>query len=201
MATQQRSEETYTRILDAAAASFSRNGYDATGVAEVCRAAGVSKGAFYYHFPSKQALFIALLQRWLDELDVNIATLQAEASSVPEALTRMAEAFQAVLHTADGNLPMFMEFLSAAQRDPVVWAATVQPYRRYQLWFAELIERGVVEGSLRPMAPQLASQLLVSWAVGMLLQSMLDPQATDWAGVARESIQLMLTGLLATADA
>ncbi len=196
MTTQQRSEETYTRILDAAAASFSRNGYDATGVAEICRAAGISKGAFYYHFPSKQALFIALLQRWLDELDVNIAALQAGASSVPEALTRMAEAFQAVLHTADGNLPMFMEFMSAAQRDPVIWAATVQPYRRYQLWFANLIEKGVAEGSLRQMDPQVASQMLVSWAVGMLLQSILDPQITDWTGVARDSLRLMLTGLL-----
>lgn len=196
MATQQRSEETCTRILDAAAASFSRNGYDATGVAEICRVAGVSKGAFYYHFPSKQALFIALLQRWMDELDVNIAELRAGASSIPDALTRMAEAFQAVLHTADGNLPMFMEFLAAAQRDPLVWDATVQPYRRYQLWFAELIAKGVAEGSLRPVDPQIASQMLVSWAVGMLLQSTLDPQAMDWVGVARGSIQLMLRGFL-----
>jgi len=196
MVTQQRSEETCTRILDAAAASFSRNGYDATGVAEICRVAGISKGAFYYHFPSKQTLFIALLQRWLDELDGSIATLQAGASSVPEALTRMAEAFQKVLHTADGNLPMFMEFLSAAQRDPLVWAATVQPYRRYQLWFAALIEKGVAEGSLRQMDPQIASQMLVSWAVGMLLQSTLDPQVTDWTTVTRESLRLMLTGLL-----
>lgn len=196
MATQQRSEETCTRILDAAAASFSRNGYDATGVAEICSVAGISKGAFYYHFPSKQALFIALLQRWLDELDSSIATLQAEASTVPEALTRMVEAFQAVLHTADGNLPMFMEFMSAAQRDPLVWEATVQPYRRYQLWFAMLIEKGVAEGSLRQMDPQIASQMLVSWAVGMLLQGTLDPQVTDWPTVMRESLRLMLTGLL-----
>jgi len=65
MATQQRSEETYSRILDAAAASFARNGYERTGVAEICHAAGISKGAFYYHFSSKQALFLALLQRWL----------------------------------------------------------------------------------------------------------------------------------------
>ncbi|MBN1920803.1 MAG: TetR/AcrR family transcriptional regulator [Anaerolineae bacterium] len=196
MAIQQRSEETYTRILDAAAASFSRNGYDATGVAEICNVAGISKGAFYYHFPSKQALFIALLERWLDELDSSIATLQAEASTVPEALTRMAEAFQAVLHTADGNLPMFMEFMSAAQRDSLIWEATIQPYRRYQLWFAMLIEKGVAEGSLRPMDPQIASQMLVSWAVGMLLQSTLDLQVMDWSTVMRESLRLMLTGLL-----
>lgn len=200
MATQQRSEETYTRILDAAAASFSRHGYEATGVAEICRAAGVSKGAFYYHFPSKQALFLALLQRWLDALDASMATLLAEAGSVPEALKSLSAAFQDVLHTADGHLPMFVEFLAAAQRDPVVWAATVQPYRRYQQWLTALIEAGVAEGSLRPLNPELAAQLLVSWAVGILLQSVWDPQAAEWGSVARESIAL-LTGLLSNADA
>lgn len=196
MTTQQRSEETYARILDAAAASFSRSGYDATGVAEICRVAGISKGAFYYHFPSKQALFIALLQRWLDDLDVKMGALQAQSANVPAALTSMAQAIQGVLLSTDGRLPIFMEFMTAAQRDPVVWAATVQPYRRYQAWFAALIERGVAEGSLQEVDPQLASQLLVSWAVGMLLQSVLDPQAADWADVAQKSIQLMLTGLL-----
>ena len=201
MATQQRSEETCSRILDAAAASFARNGYERTGVAEICHAAGVSKGAFYYHFSSKQALFLALLQRWLDELDVNIAGLLADAPNVPAALTRMIEAFRTVLHTADGNLPMFMEFMTAAQRDPVIWAATIQPYRRYQTWLASLIQKGIAEGSLRPVDPQLAAQTRVSWAVGMLLQSTLDPQATDWGSAAQASLELLLTGLLPDAVA
>ncbi len=201
MATQQRSEETYSRILDAAAASFARNGYEGTGVAEICHAAGISKGAFYYHFSSKQALFLALLQRWLDELDANIAGLLADAPNAPEALTRMIEAFRTVLHTADGNLPMFMEFMTAAQRDPVIWAATIQPYRRYQTWLAGLIQKGIAEGSLRPVDPQLAAQMLVSWAVGMLLQSTLDPQATDWGSAAQASLELLLTGLLPDAVA
>ncbi len=201
MATQQRSEETCSRILDAAAASFARNGYERTGVAEICHAAGVSKGAFYYHFSSKQALFLALLQRWLDELDVNIAGLLADAPNVPAALTRMVEAFRTVLHTADGNLPMFMEFMAAAQRDPVIWAATIQPYRRYQTWLASLIQKGIAESSLRPVDPQLAAQMLVSWAVGMLLQSTLDPQATDWGSAAQASLELLLTGLLPDAVA
>jgi len=113
----------------------------------------------------------------------------------------MIEAFRTVLHTADGNLPMFMEFMTAAQRDPVIWAATIQPYRRYQTWLAGLIQKGIAEGSLRPVDPQLAAQMLVSWAVGMLLQSTLDPQATDWGSAAQASLELLLTGLLPDAVA
>ena len=64
MPQQQRSEETRARILHAALECFSRTGYDASGVAEICAAAGVSKGAFYHHFPTKQAVFIELLNFW-----------------------------------------------------------------------------------------------------------------------------------------
>ena len=53
MATQSRGEETHNRILDAALEAFARKGYDDTSVAEICQLAGVTKGGFYHHFPSK----------------------------------------------------------------------------------------------------------------------------------------------------
>ena len=55
MAVQQRGEETHNRILDAAMEAFARDGYDDTSVAEICNLAGVTKGGFYHHFPSKWA--------------------------------------------------------------------------------------------------------------------------------------------------
>jgi len=50
---QQRSEETRARILDAAIRRFAIAGYDAASVEDICTEAGVSKGAFYHHFPTK----------------------------------------------------------------------------------------------------------------------------------------------------
>lgn len=47
---QARGEETRSRILHSALSLFGRQGYDATGVAGICEAAAVSKGAFYHHF-------------------------------------------------------------------------------------------------------------------------------------------------------
>ena len=44
-------------------------GYDGTGVAMICERAQVSKGAFYHHFDTKQAIFLALMQQWLEGLD------------------------------------------------------------------------------------------------------------------------------------
>ncbi|MEJ5199739.1 MAG: helix-turn-helix domain-containing protein, partial [Anaerolineae bacterium] len=69
MAHQHRGDETRDRILAAAAECFMRAGYDATGVAEICARAEVSKGAFYHHFPGKQAVFLALVEQWLQGVD------------------------------------------------------------------------------------------------------------------------------------
>ena len=51
------------RLLDAAARLFARFGFDKTSVDDIARAAGVSKGAVYLHWPSKFGLFEAVLIR------------------------------------------------------------------------------------------------------------------------------------------
>lgn len=56
--------DTRTRLLDAALAVIRARGYTATGVADICAAAGVSKGAFFHHFESKEALAVAAAERW-----------------------------------------------------------------------------------------------------------------------------------------
>ncbi|MER3484658.1 MAG: TetR/AcrR family transcriptional regulator, partial [Chloroflexota bacterium] len=49
------------RVLDAALEIFARDGYGETAVDEIARASDTSKGGIYFHFPSKQALFLCLL--------------------------------------------------------------------------------------------------------------------------------------------
>ncbi len=54
------------KILDAAESLIAQRGYSALGVAEICTAASVPKGSFYYFFPSKQALALAVIDRHWD---------------------------------------------------------------------------------------------------------------------------------------
>jgi TetR/AcrR family transcriptional repressor of nem operon len=52
------------KLLDAALNVVRRHGYSATSVDDLCAAAGVTKGAFFHHFPSKEALGVAAAQYW-----------------------------------------------------------------------------------------------------------------------------------------
>ncbi|MCO5245089.1 MAG: TetR/AcrR family transcriptional regulator [Anaerolineae bacterium] len=193
---QQRSEETRERILSTALACFAEAGYDATGVAAICQRAGVSKGAFYHHFASKQALFLALLDEWLDAIDGQMATTRTTAASVPEGLTSMASMFGQVFRDASGKLPMMLQFWTQAAKDPLIWEATMAPFRRYHDLFAGIIAAGVAEGSLATTDPPAAARAIVALSVGMLLQGVLDPDATDWAQAADDGVRLLLAGLL-----
>lgn len=196
MTQQQRSEITRARLLNVALDLFSRNGYDATGVAEICAAAGVSKGAFYHHFPSKQTVFLALLEDWLAGLDREMATAFQPGEPVAEGLLRMAGMLRQVFDVAGGHMRMVLEFWAQASRDPAVWQATIAPYRRYQQTFAAYIQQGVQDGSLKPVDPQIAAQLIVGSAVGLLFEGVMDPQSTDWGEAAVNSIRLLIQGLV-----
>jgi TetR/AcrR family transcriptional repressor of nem operon len=52
------------RLLDAALHEFRSRGYAATTVDDLCRAAGVGKGSFFHHVPSKEALALDAVGHW-----------------------------------------------------------------------------------------------------------------------------------------
>jgi AcrR family transcriptional regulator len=195
MATQQRAEETRTRILDAALDAFARYGYDGTSVSEICRRAEVTKGGFYHHFPSKQAVFLELLERWLQGIDSGLEHLRSGADTVPQELLRMTDMVRQVFQDARGKLPIFLEFMIKAGRSPVVWQATVAPFRKYETFFASMIEEGIDQGTLRSIDPERATHVLLAFALGLLVLGLLDPHSADWGRVAEEGMQILLDGL------
>lgn len=191
----QRREETRSSILDAAARSFAEHGYDATGVAQICQQAGISKGAFYYHFETKQAVFLALVTDWLEELDASLDILADVEGAAPERLLTMSRRFREIMASQSHRLPLIMEFWTQASRDDTVRQAMLTPYRSFQALFADLIEDGIAEGSFRPIDPAQGGQAILSLASGLFLQALLSVPGPDWGEVAERSVRMLLDGM------
>lgn len=189
------SSETYRRIIEATQGLLADQGYEATGVAEICRAADVSKGAFYYHFPSKQAVLQAILDEWMHALDPGPDLWQDDTRPAPDVLREVGQTAAEIFRGDQRTARLFLEFWSLAGRDPSVAEAARAPYRRYAAGLAQVVRRGREEGSLAKVEPEPAGRVLVSLAVGVLLSSLLDPGAADWGEVLTSGLGSLLRGM------
>lgn len=72
MAKQLRAEQTRTTIIEAAAQMFDRQGFGSTSLSDIVARGGITKGALYFHFASKEALARAVIARQ-HQLSVNAA--------------------------------------------------------------------------------------------------------------------------------
>src|SRR5687768_11821284 len=75
-------EATHDRIVDAAARAIRRSGYNGTGVADIMKAAGLTHGGFYAHFPSREAMLAEAADRAGRE---SVAMMERIAASTPQA--------------------------------------------------------------------------------------------------------------------
>lgn len=89
--TKEEALETRHRILDAAERVFQEHGVSHTSLAEIATAAGVTRGAIYWHFANKADLFDAMIQRVFDPLEAKLAELQSNTGDNPiDALRALA---------------------------------------------------------------------------------------------------------------
>ena len=101
------------QLLDAAAALFAERGYANTRIADICTAAGVAKGLFYWYFETKEALFIELVRSMRTRLRrAQGAAIDPDA----DALTRMRQGAVASVHFMAEHMAFF-SLLEVEARD------------------------------------------------------------------------------------
>jgi AcrR family transcriptional regulator len=187
-----RSQTTRRNVLEAARDQFSKLGYEAASVDAICAQAEISKGAFYHHFPSKQAVFLALLEEWLAGLENGFRLLRESSKDAGQALLGMIDILPSVLREAEGRLPMYIEFWMQANRDPKLREATIAPYHRFRTYIADMVRDGIRAGTFREMDAESAALALVSLAIGLLLQGIAEPAGEEWPMANRKILSLLL---------
>ncbi len=154
--TKEEAAKTRSRILRAALAEFSARGYNAARLEVIARRADVTRGAVYWHFSGKAALYQALLEAYSSRGDAIAAQAVGEGGSIREilerAIVRLLEAVE-----RDPALRQAMELsLFKTERTPEVRRVERQRVRASQAMQQGIVrglEEGVRRGELRTDVP------------------------------------------------
>lgn len=139
------------RLIDAATRLFADKGYERVAVQEIVEHAGVTKGAMYHYFGSKDDLLHEIYARVLRE---QTRQLESVASSAAPLRERLAAAASDVVVSSIDNLDDNTIFLqSMHQLSPDKQKAVRAERRKYHERFRGLIEEGQASGEFRTDKP------------------------------------------------
>ncbi len=143
------------RILQAALEVFARKGYHRAIVDDIVRASGTSKGAVYHHFPTKEGLFLALV----DEFAKHLATAVAAAIEGRRgALAKVEGALQAALETFAGHRELArILLLEAVSLGATYEAKRAEVHSRFAALIRSYLDQAVEEGSVPPVNTEVAT--------------------------------------------
>ena len=151
--------EARARLIDAARSLVRRKGFAATSVDDLCAAAGVTKGAFFHHFASKEALGVALIDDWTVTTGAMFAA--HPYNSLPDPLDRVF-----------GYLDLRREFLAQPLPEfSCVAGTTVQEVYESSAPMREAAERSIRSG-FDHVLPHLRAALAAHPVPGVTAESL-----------------------------
>lgn len=191
------SEERKQQILDAAIAVFARLGFRAARMDDVAEQAGLSKGALYLYYKSKDAIIAAILQRlFAGEFKHLQALVESEGKGpVAEQLLTLTRQFASMMQWMSKLMPIAFEFYAIAGRDKAVRQFLKEYFTDYRHLLARLIERGIAQGEFRDINAEATAITFVALFEGQALLFFVDPEAIQWAEQLETSMRLLLSGL------
>lgn len=173
-----RAEEKRTLIRQGAYRCFRDFGYHDTTVDAVCQRVGISKGSFYWHYESKQEVFIDILETWTREVMDELYD-RFESTVVDEDyLHAITDALQRELKRGRAIAPLWFEFTVQARRDRQIQDALSKFYRRARTGIAEIL-RPVMEPRFTESELQSAAATIFGAYAGLMMQEVSDPDRAD----------------------
>jgi len=139
---------TRDRILSAAVDVFARKGYHGTGVEDIVQASGTSKGAFYHYFPSKQGIFLTLMDELASVVESGVETAIAAEQG---ALAKVEAALRVVVETAAAQRDLARILLiEAVGLGPELEVKRLDIHRRFSGMIQRHLDHAVAEKSIPP---------------------------------------------------
>ncbi|MGQ5523678.1 TetR/AcrR family transcriptional regulator [Chitinimonas sp. PSY-7] len=191
--------DTRDRILESAARVFSQKSYLGASLDEVAADAGLTKGAVYWHFKSKNDLFFALLDsRFQVEFDHHLpeAIEQQSIHVSPREGTKALLAGVLDRVKQDPDWPrLFLEFLGQA-RDPEVRKRLARSYQEsYRLSATLITQQHSLHKQPAPVDPQLQAIFWSALMDGLITAWLLNPEAIDLDTLMPRIVDMLWQGL------
>jgi AcrR family transcriptional regulator len=128
----EKSERSRRAVLDAALHLFSHQGYRATTVRDIADRARVSTGNVYHHFPDKEAVFLALIDQYLEITDTQRFPFMRALHSTP----RFPDNIEELGFAARASVRQFRDYLALIYVDVIEFGGT-----HIQKLYADMTER------------------------------------------------------------
>jgi len=147
---------TRERILNAAMEVFAARGYHGTVVDTITAASGTSKGAFYHYFPSKQAIFLTLMDELASDVEHGVELVIASEQG---ALAKVEAALRVVLETAAARRDLVRILLiEAVGLGPTMESARLEIHRRFARLIQRHLDRAAADGDIPPQDTAIAAR-------------------------------------------
>jgi len=200
--TKEEAQATRERLLDAAETIFRDRGVTRTSLAEVATAAGMTRGAVYWHFKDKADLFRAMCDRATLPLDTMFERAGETVESDPLGTLRALSigALQSLATDPRAQNVFEIVFHKSELVDDLAGIATTQARERGTCLaqIEDIVRRAAAAGQLpADVDPHLATQGLHALMVGIMHEWVLDPAAYDLRTAAPALIDMFLSGLTA----
>ena len=194
--TEEHLEARRTQILNAAVACFSRNGFHQTTMQDICREAGLSPGAVYRYFDSKEAMIGECCMRGQEETAIAFEGATSEGGT-REVIAQLADIFFGELATPEAPpaLRLHVQLWGESLRSPEILEGLTSSRAGVRQHLQAVVERGQGLGDVDPEAdPEYLARVLLSAYDGLVLQKSLDPDLDIWRYV--DAFKSLVAGVL-----
>ncbi|MDC7997877.1 TetR/AcrR family transcriptional regulator [Gilvibacter sediminis] len=146
-----KAERTSKFIVETVAPIFNQKGYAATSINDLTKATGLTKGAIYGNFESKEALAIAAFKYNVNELFKQISLHQQESDSALGALYKITEFYRSYYQFSRklGGCPILNVGVDAHHNESPLMAQVQRVISKSQEHIQGLVELAVAEGDLK----------------------------------------------------
>ncbi len=182
------------QILDAAVRCFARRGYYATTIEDVVQETGLSRGALYLYFPSKEALYLVISERWNCGMDAAIRARLSPDLSPPAVLRVLIEVTGEHVRAEADACRVLMEGWNLSHHLPALAERAREQEAHSLSVFNQLLKAGITASEFRAdMVVEAQARILMATLHGLMVQWHRQPGSVDWQAIAKEIVRGLLS--------